>query len=142
MTVTTEDLAVHAAVWGPRPELADAIENRHLSADLFVDPIRGATVEAVLGLVADSHQVDAPAVCRRLMDGGTPEYDAVQAVVLPGVFEAAGCRTGGLGHYVHRLHEAAERRRIMDQLVTMANTLEHPGDPARVAARLEKGTAA
>jgi hypothetical protein len=139
---TIEDLACHSLVWGPAAELAAILENGGLRADLFVDPVRKLTVEAVLDLTADSHQVDPPATCRRLMAGGTPEYEAVQAVVLPGVFEAAGCRVGGLSHWLHRLHEAAERRQVMDQLVTMANTLEHPGGPARVAAQLEKGTAA
>lgn len=142
MTTAIEDLAAHAAIWGPAAELTDVLENGQLHADLFVDPVRKLTVEAVLGLAADGHQVDAPAVCRRLMAAGVAEYEAVQAVVLPGVFEAAGRRTGGLAHYLHRLHEAAERRQVMDRLVALAAAVDTPGGPARVAARLEKGTAA
>lgn len=123
--------AVNALMFGTQAgdmvrEVRSALDAGH-----FADPWCAAVAAAVVGEV-DTSEPGALmlAVHHRLVATGTHrERDFWQlclADVKPGTLNA-------LPMLLHKLAEAAERRRLLDRLVALADTLERPGGPARVA---------
>lgn len=128
-----EALALHSALYDePEPVLA-AIDDGTFSAALFVDPIGRATAEAIIDVVLAGSVPEPHVVAVELECTGLGRAAARDAVLLVGTFQAAGCRCGGLGHYLFKLAEERDRRDLELQLLAMAETLHKPGGPARVA---------
>lgn len=127
--IDAELAAVNACLWGPTDQLAGLLGE--LDSGLFVDPWCREVVELV-------HQgattVDMPDALRARGWVGP----CAPSVVLADV-TAAGGRLDALAFYLGRLREGQERRRVLAQLVALADTLERPGGPARVAEVLEWG---
>ena len=120
---------VNAAVWGN--QAADLVPE--LRAAEFVDPWCAAVVSAVADVLPMGNTAPgalAMATHERLVELGHHRprdfWQLALADVPPGTLHALPWLLG-------RLEEAAERRRVMARLVALADTLERPGGPARVA---------
>lgn len=129
----SDDLALegalaNAAVWGP-PDQAAAMVPELRSAEV-VDPWCRAVLDAVADaspLVDPTPGAMAMAVHERLVAQGIDDFARlVLADVEPGTLHA-------LPFLLGRLDEAQERRKLRARLVALADTLERPGGPARVA---------
>jgi hypothetical protein len=125
-----ERATVNAAVWGT--QAADLVPE--LRAAELVDPWCSAVVSAIadVSTMADTSQPGALALAthERLVATGIHEdrdfYRLCLADVPPGTLDA-------LPFLLGQLDEAAQRRRVLARLVALADTLERPGGPARVA---------
>lgn len=132
--LTIQRTAVNTLLFGTqaadlRPKALAAVDAGH-----FTDPWCAAVAAAAVEVVptVDITQPGALmlAVHRSLVTKGTHRdrdfWQLVMADVEPG-------RLNALPLLLHKLAEAAERRRVMARLVALADTLERPGGPARVA---------
>ena len=134
--VNHEALAVHAALWGDPDALLDAFDDGTWSPDLFTDEGHRRTAETIATMVAEGIVPWPENVARRLVADGLSAAEAWDAIDPPGAFAANGYRLDGLGYWLHRLAEDAERERLRAELVRLGHVLEVPGGPERVLAAL------
>jgi hypothetical protein len=110
-------------------ELRAAVEAGHLT-----DPWVAAAVAAALDVLDDvdttTHGALMLATHERLVAIGTHADRDFGRLVLPEVDTAT---LNQLPMLLGQLEEAAARRKVMARLVALADRLEHPGGPARVA---------
>jgi hypothetical protein len=120
-----ERWTIFAAVLGDPRQLEDLLEE--LTLDLFGDPW---CRDVVAALHEDYRGPTAIAVHLARM-GWRPRCSA------PSFADAfltdIGWHPEALPFYLGRLKEAADRRRVLARLVALADRLEHPGGPCRVA---------
>lgn len=138
MNVTHEHIAIHTALWGDLEVTIDEWEAGHLDPARFCDPSHRAVLGALSALI-EAGQAPYPwRVIRHLIDvDGWAQADAVDAVNLPGAFEAAGCHLDGLAHHLFELDRDQQRDELEQRLVALADSLHRPGGVARVAALLK-----
>jgi hypothetical protein len=110
-------------LWGPRP-VSTAVDT--IDVEAFTDPVTRSLV-----LVALEHP-DVDHLWTHARETGISAEDLTARVThwLP------PRQREGLAYYVDRLNEAADRRRVRAELLRLADTLERPGGPDRVRARL------
>lgn len=127
-----ERAATNAAVWGDQaPDLLDELDRA-----VITDPWCEAVVAAVVAVHrsgADTREFrHVVHVHESLVDRGVHAPSDFHQLAMVDVAEA-GASIEALPLYLHLLHEAAERRTLLARLVALADTLEHPGGPERVA---------
>lgn len=112
-----------------RAEVLAALEAGHFT-DPWCAAVAAAVVEVVSTVDASEPGALMLAVHRHLVANGTHRERDFHLLVLadvePGTLNAVPM-------LLHRLAEAAERRKVLARLVALADTLERPGGPARVA---------
>lgn len=136
MTAGPEAAVVHAALWGDLEATIDAYEAGLLHAAPLTDPGHRAVVAAIAEVIDAGHAPFPERVIDRLVANGAEQADAVDAVVMTGVFEALGCRCGDLCAALAELNTTRERDRLEQRLLALAITLHRPGGVARVAHEL------
>jgi hypothetical protein len=110
-------------LWGPRAAstAADAID-----VEAFTDPVTRSLVLAAL------ERPDVAHLWTRAREVGISPKDLTARVT----YWLPPRQREGLAYYVDRLNEAADRRKVRAELLRLADTLERPGGPERVRARL------
>ncbi len=136
MTVSPSTLALHAALWGEPDDVLDAIDRGTWRLQHFTDPTERTTATAILDLVLAGEVPEVAAVHAALVAKGIDQPTAAAMVTLSGAFEAAGCLRGGLHHFLHILAEDQTRAVVMARLVALADAVDRPGGPERVAVAL------
>lgn len=142
--MSTERVALHTALWGDLEATLDAWEAGQLHPDRFQNPTHRSVLAAMSAVIESGQAPDPWRVIRHLIDvDGWPQARAVDAVNLPGAFEAAGWRLDGLEHHLFELDRDQQRDELEQRLVALADSLHRPGGVARVAALLDgRGVAA
>lgn len=131
-----ESQAVHAVVWGEPEVLFDEIDAGHLVAEHFTEPAHQAVIEAVIHLVAVEAIPTPAGIHEHLIGVGWTTDDAVAAVLMPGAFAPWTGQLWRLPLYLAEVAEQHHRRLMRTRVVILADQLERPGGPARVAAAL------
>lgn len=119
-----EALVIHSALWGDPDELLDAIDADLWRLDLFRDHL--LTAGTILAVVTSGRVPWPEVVAAELVAAGTDPIDAMAAVDPPGAFEAAGCRCGGLAHWLARLTAERRREAVEAAVLAAANVLHLP----------------
>jgi len=106
-------------------------------ARLHLEDSRCAAVVAMVGeLVGEGHAPFPEVIVGRLVAIGLTQATAVDAVLVPGAFEARGCRVWSVAEALANLYAERQRRHLERRLVSLADTLHRPGGIARVAEAL------
>lgn len=111
-------------LWGPEAQ-SEALAHT-IDVAAFADPVTRSLVAVAV------EDPTVAAMWTHAKAAGIPPEDLTKRVTawLP------PRQRDGLGYYVDKLHEARDRREVRAELVRLADTLERPGGPDRVRARL------
>lgn len=126
--IDDQTAALHAALWRDPEGAIDAYEAGALDPDRW-HPEHRPLVAAIAAVIESGRVAEPERVLDALMAAGKDRRDAWELVLMPGVFEALDCRSGTVSEHL-------TRERVRRRLVALADALDSPTGPARVAAVL------